>query len=142
MDEDPHMDAGRLTELFAALAERRVDYAVFGAVALGLHGLGRSTLDLDVFLRPSPANVDRAREALRAVFSDPDVDEISSNELCGDYPVVRYSPTEDFTVDLVTRVGESFAYDDLDIEEMPFDRTTVRVVSAPHALADEEGHLA
>lgn len=32
------MDEGRLRAVFQALAEREVEYAVFGAVALGLHG--------------------------------------------------------------------------------------------------------
>lgn len=35
-------DEQRLRAIFCAMAEQRVDYAVFGAVALGLHGLGEA----------------------------------------------------------------------------------------------------
>ena len=37
-----------LKAVFRALDQHQVEYAVFGAIALGLHGLARSTADLDL----------------------------------------------------------------------------------------------
>lgn len=45
------MDADVITRLIAALEAHGVEYAVFGAVAMGLHGLARFTEDLDLFHR-------------------------------------------------------------------------------------------
>jgi hypothetical protein len=44
----------------------RVDYLVVGAHALAAHGHVRATGDLDVWVRPEPANAKRVIEALRA----------------------------------------------------------------------------
>jgi hypothetical protein len=41
MADAPSLDEDRLREVFRSLDRHAVDYAVFGAVALGLHGLGR-----------------------------------------------------------------------------------------------------
>ena len=47
MNEPPIADEERLRAIFRALAANDVAYAVFGAVALGFHGLARATADLD-----------------------------------------------------------------------------------------------
>lgn len=124
------MDEDRLISVFRALREEGVEYAVFGAVALALHGLARATSDLDLFVRPEPANVERLKAALRRVFSDPEVDEISAADLCGEYPAVRYIPPDGFGFDLVTRLGDAFAFADLEIEETTFGGVPVRLVTA------------
>ena len=124
------MDLDKLQEIFRAFNAHDVDYAVFGAVALGLHGLARATADLDIFLAPEPDNVERLKSALRSVFDDPNIDEISADDLCGDYPAVRYFPPEGFALDILTRLGEAFHYRDLDFEIKRFDGVPVRVVSS------------
>jgi len=129
MNEPRTPDEEKLRAVFRALGEHRVEYAVFGAVALGLHGLARATADLDLFIRPDPANVERLKSALRAVFQDPRIDEISAECLCGEYPAVRYVPPDGFGFDLLTRLGETFDYEDLEIEERDYDGIPVRVVS-------------
>jgi hypothetical protein len=123
------MDEDRLLSVFRALNEGGVDYAVFGAVALGLHGLARATAYLDLFLRPDAANVERLKDALRRVFDDPHIDEISVADLCGEYPAVRYVPPDGFSFDILTRLGEAFRYSDLDVETKAFDGVPVRVVT-------------
>ena len=45
-----------------ALESEGVRYAVFGAVAVNLHGLARSTEDLDLFIAPERDNVDRLKK--------------------------------------------------------------------------------
>lgn len=124
------MDEDRLRALFQALAEHRVEYAVFGAVALGLHGLARATADLDLFVPADRDNVERLKAALHTVFDDPSIEEITADDLCGDYPAVRYHPPDGFGLDILTRLGEAFGYQDLDIEEREYDGIMVRVVTA------------
>ncbi len=103
---------------------------MFGAVALGLHGLARATADLDLFIRPDAGNVERLKSALQRVFADPHIDEIAASDLCGDYPAVRYVPPDGFGLDILTRLGEAFQYADLDVEIKAFEGVPVRVVTA------------
>jgi hypothetical protein len=129
MEQSQTPDEERLRAVFRALGEQRVEYAVFGAVALGLHGLARATADLDLFIKADPDNVERLKRALRSVFVDPSIDEISADDLCGEYPAVRYLPPDGFGFDLLTRLGTAFQYEDLEIEERDFEGVTVRVVT-------------
>lgn len=116
--------------VIASLAEAGVEYVVIGGVAMNLHGLARATEDLDVFIRPDPANVERLRAALRAVWDDPSIDEITAEDLCGDYPAVRYGPpTGDLYLDILTRLGEATSYEDLEIQEKDVEGLSVRVAS-------------
>lgn len=78
--------------VIASLNDHQVDYVVVGGVAMNLHGLIRATEDLDVFVRPNTENIERLRQARRAVWADPDIDQITAEDLCGEYPVVRYGP--------------------------------------------------
>jgi hypothetical protein len=103
--------------VIASLNDANVDYVVVGGVALNLHGLVRATEDLDIFVRPDPDNIDRLRDALRRVWNDPDIDQITADDLCGDYPAVRYGPPEGtLYLDILTRLGEATAFDDLEVE--------------------------
>ena len=109
------IDLDRLLVLLRALNREGVEYVVVGAVALGLHGLARATEDVDIFLRPTPDNVAGLKRALSAVWSDPDIETIDANQLAGEYPVMRYGPPDGaFTLDILTRLGERFAFDDIE----------------------------
>ena len=113
-----------------ALEENKVDYFVVGGMAVNLHGLVRATEDIDLFINPTSENIDRLRSALRSVWSDPCIEEISSDDLCGDYPVVRYGPPKgSFVIDLMTRVGEQFAYDELEAQTLSVGEKKVRVAT-------------
>ncbi len=59
-----------LIDLLRAFADQRVEYLVVGAHALAAHGHVRATKDLDVWIRPTPDNAERAFRAL-AVFGAP-----------------------------------------------------------------------
>ena len=52
-------------EMLFALSEAGADYLVVGAHALAAHGSPRATGDLDLWVRPTPANAARVLEALR-----------------------------------------------------------------------------
>ena len=70
------MDFEILKRVLAALEARGVHYAIIGAVALNLHGLARSTEDLDIFVEPEAGNIERLKLALHDAIDDPDIDDI------------------------------------------------------------------
>jgi len=51
-------------EFISLLLRHRVKFLLIGAHALAIHGRPRATLDLDVFVEPSPANARRVGAAL------------------------------------------------------------------------------
>ncbi len=124
------MDHDILTQVLSALEARGVTYAVFGAVALNVHGIVRYTEDLDIFIAPEEANVDRLKLALRDVIDDPEIENITASDLLGDCPAVRYvPPTGSFYIDILTRLGEAFTFAGLETERVPFEGLTVTVVT-------------
>src|SRR5437899_1268370 len=86
------VDYETLKRLLTALERHSVSYAIFGAIALNLHGLARFTEDLDVFLAPDPINVERLKTALRSIVNDPEIDSITAADLLGPYPAIQYTP--------------------------------------------------
>lgn len=128
------MDRAVLLRLFAALEAEGVAYVLVGGVALNLHGLVRATEDVDLFVRSDEANVARLRRSLRRLVDDPDIEGIQAADLAGPYPVVRYaSPDGGLTVDLLARLGDRFAFDDLRAERLVVAGTPV-VVATPATL--------
>jgi len=90
---------------------------VVGGVALNLHGIARATEALDILVAPDAENIGRLRAALKSVFADPDVDEITAEDLAGEYPAIQYVPPDgSFSIDLLARLGTAFAYDDIEAE--------------------------
>lgn len=119
-----------LLRLMSALRDRGVDYVLVGGAAMNVHGLVRATRDIDLFIAPERDNVERLRAALRDVWDDPCIDEISSDDLCGDYPAVRYGPPKgSVAVDILTRLGEATRYADLDAEVVELRGVPVRVAT-------------
>jgi hypothetical protein len=125
---DVDYDATRA--VLAAFERAGVHYVIFGGVALNLQGLARATEGLDVFVAPTPDNVERLRTALMSVFQDPHIAEITAEDLLGSYPAVQYVPPDgSFLVDILTRLGDAFSYDDLESERVDFDGLEVSVVT-------------
>ncbi len=79
------VDLDLTKRVLAALELHGVRYTIFGAVALNLHGLARFTAALDLFIEPTAENVERLRNALKTAVDDPTIDEISTEDLLGDY---------------------------------------------------------
>ena len=116
--------------VFEALERAGVRYAVFGGLAMAAHGFDRATRDLDLFLPPDEVNVQRLKDALHKAFDDPDVEGIHASDLAGAYPAIRYAPPNvDYTIDLVSRLGDAFAFEDLDVERVSAASVTINVVS-------------
>jgi hypothetical protein len=123
----------RLPEIAAALNAEGVAYVLFGGQAVNLHGILRFTDDIDLFVSPTAENVERLRRALRRLWADPAIDEIRSEDLSGDYAVVRYGTPDEFYIDFVGRLGEAFAF--TDVEAMWVERGGVRVcLATPRTL--------
>jgi hypothetical protein len=124
------MDLDQVELVLAALEREGVHYAVFGGMALNLHGLARFTEDLDLFIEPTASNIERLKEALKSVFNDPEIDTITADDLLGDYPAVQYIPPDGgFHLDLVTRLGDAFRFSDLEIVRARSGAVTISVVS-------------
>ena len=118
-----------------AFEDEGLEYVLIGAAAMGFHGLVRATEDLDVFVRATRENIERLKRALRAAYSDdPNVDEISADDLLGDYPAVRYyPPSGDLYFDVMTRLGEVASFDTVAAETKDVEGIHVRVAT-PEAL--------
>lgn len=118
-----------------ALAEEGVEYVLIGAAAMGVHGVIRATEDLDIIIRATKENLARVQRALRTVYeNDPSIDEISADDLLGDYPAVRYyPPTGDLYFDIVTRLGDAASWGTIESEVKDVSGVKVTVAS-PRAL--------
>jgi hypothetical protein len=129
------MDRDEVMRVLRAFESAGLEYVLIGAAAMGFQGLVRATEDLDLFIRATPENIEKLRAALRAVYEDDsNIDEISSADLLGEYPAVRYvPPTGDLYFDVMTRLGEIASFETVDAEVKEFDGTHVRVAT-PAAL--------
>lgn len=116
--------------VFAALEREDVAYVLVGALAMALQGEVRATQDIDLFLSAEAQNVARLRKALDVVFDDPFIAEITSEDLAGEYSVVRYVPPSGaYAVDLISRLGEAFAFEDLQWEVVVREGVAIRVTT-------------
>lgn len=129
------MDRDEILRVLCAFDQEGLEYVLIGAAAMGFHGLVRATEDLDLFIRATPENVERLKQAFRTAYDgDPNVDEIQANDLLGDYPAVRYyPPSGDLYFDVMTRLGEVAVFDTVEAETKVVDGVPVRVAT-PAAL--------
>jgi|SRR5215212_3406564 len=130
-----YVDRDEIIRVLRTFEAAGLEYVLIGAAAMGFHGLVRATEDLDLFIRATPENVERLRSALRQAYNDdPQVDEISSSDLLGEYPAVRYfPPTGDLYFDVLTRLGKVASFETTDVEIKDVQGTRVRVAT-PLAL--------
>lgn len=124
------MEIDDVLRIVDALEDEGVRYALFGAMAMAVHGVDRATRDIDLFLAADAENVERLRRALRRVFDDPEIDQITAEDLAGDYPAIQYGPPDvDFTIDLVSRLGDVYTYRDLETTVVDVGGHAVTVVT-------------
>jgi hypothetical protein len=129
------VDRDEILDVLRALADEGVEYVLIGATAMGLHGIVRATEDVDLFVRATPDNVERLRRALRRVYvDDPHIEEISADDLLGEYPVLRYYPPRgDLYFDILTRLGDFARFESVAREITEIDGVPVSVAT-PAAL--------
>lgn len=121
--------------MLEAFAKSGLEYVLIGAAAMGVHGLVRATEDVDLFIKATPENVERLRQALRSAYdNDPNIADISETDLLGDYPAVRYyPPSGDLYFDVMTRLGEMASFDTVEAETKEVAGVRIRVAT-PAAL--------
>src|SRR5436305_15210847 len=92
-ESPPGIDFEETKRILVSLEREGVRYVLIGAMAMAAQGLVRATHDLDFFVSPELEHVDRLKRAFKGLFDgDPNVDEISAEDLAGAYPAVEYSP--------------------------------------------------
>lgn len=124
------MNVEMVKKVLEALEREQVQYVVFGGVAINLLGLARATEDLDIFVAPESSNIERLRVALHQVFDDPNIEEIRAEDLLGEYPAVQYVPPEGtFYLDILTRLGEAFRFEDVVARRVNFAGIEVNVAT-------------
>lgn len=125
------MDLADVLRVLDALQRAGVRYAVFGGLAMAAHGFDAATRALDLFVDPDEHNIAALRRALTSIYDDPDIAAITADDLGGDYPAVQYGPPEvDYTIDIVSRLGDAVGFDDLEVEQVEADGVTITVVTA------------
>jgi predicted nucleotidyltransferase len=73
--------------LLKSLKEHRVRFVIIGATAFPVHGYSRATLDIDIFIEPTPRNAARAGEALGAFGYD--MSDVSADDLLTHKVLIR-----------------------------------------------------
>ncbi len=93
-----------LPEILQSLDDARVRYVLIGGYASVIHGVPRTTVDMDLALDPEEGNVQCTLEALRRLGLQPETDR--TDEILGQGGVTA---TNDRKVDLLTSLpGASF----------------------------------
>ena len=125
------MDFGELRRILAAFEREGVRYVLVGSMAMAAQGIVRATRDADFFVAPDDENVARLRRALKSLFEDdPHVDEITAADLGGDYPAVEYTPPHGrYSMDILSRLGGAFRYEELEAEDVMVEGVRARVAT-------------
>jgi hypothetical protein len=97
-------------DLLDCLREAAVDFVIVGAHALAAHGLPRATGDLDVLVRPDPANAERVYRALNAFGAPLSAHGVVQSDFCtpGLVYQIGLPPRR---IDILTEIS-GVAYDD------------------------------
>jgi hypothetical protein len=116
----------KFLEVLAAFSNFKVKYILIGGVAVIIRGMERLTRDIDVMLKLEKENIERLRQALDSVFHDTDIQQITLEEL-RKYAVIRYGTPEGFCIDLMTKIGEVFAYEDIHAESLKLGSISINI---------------
>jgi hypothetical protein len=130
----------RFLQVLDQFEREKVDYVLVGGFAVVLHGFPRLTQDIDIFVKPSGENLARLQRALRNVFDDASIEEITGEEL-DRYPVIRYGTPDGFVIDIIGRIGEAFKFEDIEQERMEVEGRTIRVANERSLIRMKEGTM-
>jgi hypothetical protein len=123
-------------DLLAAFNVHGVEYLVVGAHALAAHGHVRATKDLDVWVRPDPANAVRTLEAL-ASFGAP-LHDLTAEDLSVSGTVFQIG-VPPVRIDVITAI-DGVAFEDAwrGRLETAFAGIPVSVLSRGHLIANKK----
>lgn len=126
----PSLGFEEARRILTAFEAEGVQYVLVGAMAMAAQGLIRATRDIDFFVSPDPDNVERLRRALRGLYDDPSIEEITAEDLAGAYPAIEYSPPHGlYSMDILARLGEAFRYEDLESHDVVVEGVRIRVAT-------------
>jgi len=114
------------------LTQEGVEYILIGGFAVVLYGLPRTTQDIDIVVNPEKENIARLRNALKAVFNDSSIDEITSDEL-KKYAVVRYGSQDGYFIDLIVKIGEVADFNSIKYDTISVENKSIKIAT-PEAL--------
>jgi len=131
----------RFLDLIRAFRAEGVEYVLVGGVAVNLHGIVRATEDVDFFIEGSSENIERTKAALRSLWDDEEIETIQPSDFVN-YPTLRYgTPDGDLVVDLLTRLGTKFRFEDLEAEVVQVQGEDVRVATVETLIRMKSGTL-
>lgn len=116
----------KFLELMKSFEMNGVEYILIGGLAINVHGFARNTEDIDLFVNPSELNILRLQKSLFEIFEDNEIEEITSDEL-KKYAVIRFGTEYNFCIDIISRIGEQFSYNDLKYDIKKIDDVNIRV---------------
>lgn len=122
------MELDQIIRVIRALNEQEVHYVVVGGIAVNFQGIPRYTEDLDLIVRPTDENISNLRRALKSVYTDPSIEELTADELRS-YSVVRYGAPDGFYIDLMAKLGDFASYDDILSETIEIEGTPVKTAT-------------
>jgi hypothetical protein len=115
--------------IIKALNQFEVDYILIGGYAVILHGLPRTTQDMDLIIKMSGENIKNLQTALRSVYNDSEINEIKFEEL-KKYAVIRYGTPDNFNIDIMAGIGENANYDNIEFEIKEVDDLKIKLATA------------
>ena len=115
--------------IIKALNQFEVDYILIGGYAVILHGLPRTTQDMDLIIKMSGENIKNLQTALRSVYNDSEINEINFEEL-KKYAVIRYGTPDNFNIDIMAGIGEIANYDNIEFEIKEVDDLKIKLATA------------
>ncbi len=116
-------------KIIESLNKHKVKYVIIGGYAVILHGFLRATEDIDIVLSMTQENVTNFQNALSSIYDDSEIREISFQEL-QKYPVIRYGTPDNFYLDIISKIGELFSFDNIEILTKKINNTEVKFASA------------
>jgi predicted nucleotidyltransferase len=122
-------------DMLCALVDESVDFILVGAYALAAHGFPRATVDIDLWVRPSPDNAEKVYKAL-ARFGAP-LSEVSTTDFEKEDAVVQIGVAPR-RIDFVTGVS-GLTYDEASRGAIArdIDGVRVRILSMPDIIRNK-----
>lgn len=123
----------KIPKVIDSLNKHQVEYVIIGGYAIIMHGFLRATEDIDIVLRMNEKNILNFQKALRVHYDDKSIDEINFDELSR-YSVIRYGTPDNYYIDIISRIGEAFDYNNIERDCKTIDGIKYSIASVESLL--------